>query len=64
MSRNSFLSKLSPNILLLFVIFTVLFFAGCAVEAAKTGEKSSGKTDGKQTQILRSTVSIHTQSIK
>jgi outer membrane lipoprotein-sorting protein len=50
MFRNSFKLKLSSNVLLLFVIFSVLFFAGCAVKAAKTGENSSGKTDSKQAQ--------------
>ena len=50
MSRNFFQVKYSPNILLLFVILSILFVSGCAVEAAKNEGKTVGKTENKQSQ--------------
>jgi len=64
MSRNSFQVKLSPNILLLFVIFTVLFFGGCAVEAAKTLDKTLVKTENKQSQTTSYTTESKTSAAK
>lgn len=54
MSRNIFQVKYSPNILLLFVILSILFIGGCAVEAAKNEVKVAGKTKNEQSQTSSS----------
>jgi len=53
MSRNFFQIKSSPNIIFLFVIFSVLFVGGCAVNAAKTEDKNASKN--KESQIVAET---------
>jgi Tfp pilus assembly protein PilE len=64
MSQNLFQVESNQRFLVLFAIISVLFLNGCGVEAAKTGEKTSGKTENKQSQTTSYTTESKTSAAK
>lgn len=64
MSRHFFQVKSDSKILLLFVIFSVLFVGGCAVEAAKTAGKNAAVKENKQLPTVADATESKTLSAK
>ncbi len=64
MSRHFFSSEFKPNVILLFVIVSVLFISGCAVEAAKIADQQSAEKQNKQSQTVADATEPKTSSAK